>query len=300
MRQPAINPIEPNAAHAKASLLWLGAMTMLAALAFWVFFQASKLSVFAGANPFAEDPVDAIGSIGFEVAVVAGLLSLARAVRIVRSGALDDHRPRLILRGAAIVLMSLGTTLIADGIREVQQPGWDVSVWGKALILGLVVLALLGVLTALALIQAARSMAALPPARSSNGSGWLGEALEDVFLVAWRPLVGLARWVPPLGHITRWAEGLWRGPLALRLRAALAWASPRTRPWRFALLAGLAAGIALSAAHATEGLPPDLGRVVLVSLVFVGIEFAATVAGFLVLGGFLGLRPPLRAGIREL
>src|SRR5713101_7517309 len=172
---------------------------------------------------------------------------------------------------------------------EIQQPGWDASVWGKLLIIGLVGLALLGALAGLALIRAARSIRALPPVRSSSGSGWLGEAMEDVFLVGWVPLAWLGRQAPPLGQLSRWAEGLWQGPLARRLRRAFAWASPWTHPWRFALLAGLAAGVGLAAAHTREGLPPNLGTLVLVSLVFIGFEFVATVAGFLVLGGFLGL-----------
>ncbi len=286
--------MDAGPALARANLLWAGATAMAAALAFWAFFQASKWPVFAGANPFAEDPVDAIGSIGFEVAVVAGLLSLARALRVYQARALDDHRPRLILRGVGIVLLALGTTVVADAIQEIQQPGWNTSIWGKLLILGLACLAAFGLLIAVMLAGAARGVWAAPASPSSNGSGWLGEAIEDVFLMGWLPLAWLGRRVPPLGRVTRWAESIWRGPSVRRLGAALAWASPWTHPWRFALLTGLAAGVGLAAAHATEGLPPDLGRVVLVSLVFIGIEFVATVAGFLVLGGFLGLRPPLK------
>jgi hypothetical protein len=288
-----------SAARARSRLLWAGAAAMLAALAFWAFFQASKWPLFGSANPFADDPVDAIGSIGFEIAVVAGLLSLARAARLRQLGALDQHRPTLILRGGLIVLLALFVTLAADGVMEIQHPGWDVSVWGQALILGLVALAVLGALAGVLLARAARAVAVLPPTRSALGSGWLGEALEDVFLLGWQPVTWFGSHVPLLGHATRWMVGLWRGPLALRLRATLAGVSPWTHPWRFTLLAGLAAGVGLAAAHATEGLPPDLGRVVLVTLVFIGIEFVATVAGFLVLGGFLGLRPPLWTGRRS-
>jgi hypothetical protein len=282
-------------ARARTKLHSAGAAAMIAALAFWAFFQASKWPVFAGANPFADDPVDAIGSIGFEIAVVAGLLSLARAARLHRLGTLDDHRPRLILRGGLIVLLALGVTVVADGLMEIRQPGWDASVWGKVLIIGLVGLALLGALAGLSLFQAARSLRALPPVPSSSGSGWLGEAMEDVILLGWGPLAWLGQQAPPLGQLLRWAEGLWQGPLAQRLRRAFAVASPWTHPWRFALLAGLAAGVGLAAAHTREGLPPNLGTLVLVSLVFIGFEIVATVAGFLVLGGFLGLRPPLKS-----
>ncbi len=294
MAQGNARNTESAESPAQKRLLRAAALAILAALAFWAFFQASKGPVFADANPFAEDPVDAVGSIGFEVAIVAGLLSLARALRWRRLGALDGHRPRFALRGIGIVVLAVGVTVLADGVQEVRQPGWGVSIWGRVLILGLAGLALLGLVTAVALWQAARSLSALAPALPTNGSGWLGEALEDVFLMGWVPVTWLANRVMVLGRLARWAEDLWRGTLALRLRSALAWASPWSHPWRFALLAGLGAGIGIAAAHTAEGLPPTLWQLALVSMVFIGAEFAATVAGFLVLGGFLGLRPPLR------
>ena len=170
--------------------------------------------------------MDAIGSICCELAAAAEILNLARALRVFQSGALDDHRPRLVLHGAVIMFLAMGTTLVADGIREVPQPGWDVSVWGKVLIMGLAGLALLGVLTALALIQAAQSVWALPTVPQPSTSGWLGEAMEDAFLLVWLPAGWLERRLPSFGQLRRFAEGVWRGPLALRLKVQLAWASP--------------------------------------------------------------------------
>ena len=290
---PAKTNPPADSSATRANLLWAAGAAMLAALAFWAFFQASKIPVFRGANPFAEDPADAVSSIGFEIAVVAGLLSLARAVQLQRQGTLDEHRPELIVRGGLIVVLTLAAGVIADTITEIQHPGWAVSVWGKVLILGLVGLALLGALAAALLVRATRSVWSLPSAPGARGSGWLGEALEDVFLLGWLPAAWLGRQLTPLGGLLRWLDGLWRGPFLVRLRWALGWLSPWRHPWRFALLAGLAAGLGLAAAHATEGPPNDLAQFVFVSLVFVGIEFAATVAGFLILGGFLGLRPPL-------
>jgi len=296
-------PARPNrsaaSSAARASLLQAAAVAMLAALAFWAFFQASKSPVFRGANPFAEDPADAVSSIGFEIALVAGLLSLARAVRLRELGAFDDHRPELVIRGGLIVLLTVFAGVAADTITEFQRPGWNVSIWGKVLIAGLAGLALLAIVTAALLVRATRRIWVLPATSGARGSGWLGEAMEDVFLLGWLPAAWAGQRLPPLGGLLRWLAGLWRGAFALRLRAALGWLSPWTHPWRFALLAGLVAGLALAAAHAREGPPDDLGQFVVVSLVFVGIEFAATLAGFVILGGFLGLRPPLRAGRRS-
>ncbi len=277
----------------RASLLWAAGAALLAGLAFWAFFQASKFPVFRGANPFAQDPADAVSSIGFEIAVVAGILSLARAMQLQRLGALDDHRPELIVRGGLVVVLTLSAGVAADSLTEIQHPGWNVSVWGKVLIMSLVGLALLGALATVLLVRATRSVWLLPSAPGARGSGWLGEALEDVFLLGWLPLVWAGQRLSLLGGLLLWLEDHWRGAFMQRLRWALGWLSPWRHPWRFALLAGLAAGIGLAAAHATEGPPNDLGQFILVSLVFVGIEFGATAAGFLLLGGFLGLRPPL-------
>jgi hypothetical protein len=65
-------------------------LTFMASLIFWAFFQLSKSPAFAAVNPFAEDPVDAIGSIAVQVALAVSLLS-AGARRASKPNGNDIH-----------------------------------------------------------------------------------------------------------------------------------------------------------------------------------------------------------------
>jgi hypothetical protein len=54
-------------------------------------------------------------------------------------------------------------------------------------------------------------------------------------------------------------------------------------------------GIGLALAHGLEEGPPiDLALAALASLIFIGIELVVVLIGYLALGGFLGLRRPLK------
>ena len=73
------------------------------------------------------------------------------------------------------------------------------------------------------------------------------------------------------------------------------WIGPRAHPWRFCASVGLALGIALAAVHGLEEGPAfNLPLSVLAGIIFIVVEVAAVLTGFLLLGGFLGLRPPLK------
>lgn len=43
-----------------------------------------------------------------------------------------------------------------------------------------------------------------------------------------------------------------------------------------------------------EGLPPSLGIGLLVAGIFISVELAATLVGFAIFGGYLGLRPAFK------
>ncbi len=72
------------------------------------------------------------------------------------------------------------------------------------------------------------------------------------------------------------------------------WLNPRLHPWRLAYGVGILAGVGLAAAQLREGLPPSLKVGLEVTIVLAGGEFLAVLLGFAVLGGYLGLRPPVR------
>ena len=57
------------------------ALIFAVAILFYLFFQVNKRSPFVEANPFANDPYDAVGSIAIQLAFLIGLLSYARVIR---------------------------------------------------------------------------------------------------------------------------------------------------------------------------------------------------------------------------
>ena len=88
---------------------------------FGVFFQVNKAGPFRNLNPFAQDPYDAIGSFGVQAALVGGVLSIARSVRM-RNDPSQSRKVRLVLRGDVIVLAAVGIPLLADATAELTHP----------------------------------------------------------------------------------------------------------------------------------------------------------------------------------
>lgn len=73
-----------------------------------------------------------------------------------------------------------------------------------------------------------------------------------------------------------------------------AWLSPSTHPWRFVICFGIALGLLIPVAEfLKEGSPEHYQIALLVIAIFILGELGATLLGFLMFGGFLGLRPPL-------
>ena len=58
------------------------ALITLAALIFYLFFQINKGKPFRDINPFGEDPYDAVGSLAVQGALLIGILTYARALRL--------------------------------------------------------------------------------------------------------------------------------------------------------------------------------------------------------------------------
>ena len=104
------------------------------------FFGVSKHS-FAEVNPFAEDPFDAVGSFGVQLAPFAALLSLLRILRPYPTRAIPAAQAPFILRGLQVSVLAVAATLAADGIALVRTPEiWIHLAAGRAL--GLLTLAL--------------------------------------------------------------------------------------------------------------------------------------------------------------
>jgi hypothetical protein len=92
---------------------------------FWIFFDASKHNdLFMKANVFLEDPYDAVGSFGVQLAALGALLSFVRLLRPYPQGITCDALRRII-RGEAVALCAVSVTLSADGLAMLRYlHGW--------------------------------------------------------------------------------------------------------------------------------------------------------------------------------
>lgn len=101
-------------------------ITFLLAVLFYLFFQTTKHNAaLSQVNAFAEDPYDAVGSFGFQLAVFTALLSLIRAFRPYYDKQASDSQKLLLLRSEYLSCLSVAVTLIADIIAMIRYP----SVW---------------------------------------------------------------------------------------------------------------------------------------------------------------------------
>jgi hypothetical protein len=257
------------------------ALVTLSAVAFYLFFVISKAAPFRDINPFGDDPYDAVGSFGFQVALVAGILTYARALRLRESHA-QAAKLRLILRGNMVVLFAILVTLVADAVAEIVRP-FPPSYWGAVLDWGLVLMFVLCFSSVTALVAVFRQIRT--PATPPNLTP--ADGLDDLWTLVCVPVTRAAAMFPP--RFVGWVQAFHSD----RLFSMLPWTNPRHHPWRFACALGAAAGVGLSVAHLQEGLPPSFAIFLLITAIFICFEFTAALAGFLALGGYLGLRPSL-------
>lgn len=273
------------------SLLNATLLTLTASVAFGALFQLSKQPVFVNVNPFAEDPADAVGSIAVQVAACVAVLTLARVAGF--APAPSDYRRRLILRGNFLVLAAIAITLLADTVLEIQHPSWNISIWGQLLVIGLIVVAGLasaaGVATAKAWQQARSIQLPIDPTEHPEA---LAETLDDLWLLVCITLHWFERAFSILRRPLSWIEKI--GGAVLNMIDNLPVIGVRRHPWRFCVLVSLGAGLALSVVHAVrEGLPDNIAAAIMAAAIFMAAEFVAALSSYVILGGFLGIRPRL-------
>lgn len=249
------------------------------ALGFLGFFQLSKASPLREVNPFGDDPYDAVGSVAVQLALLCGALSYARALRLLHT---RDEVPktRLILRGDLIVLTAVFTALAADGFAEAARPQ-PASFLGSILLLALLGLASLGCVCSILLARAFSRIQFAPAPTGLTPA----DAIDDLWTLIRLPLSRAAPLLPR--PILNWIEHFSSDRLFSRLR----WLDPRLHPWRFAALVGVLSGGLLTAAQFREGLPPSAKSAIIVASIIISVEASATMVGFALFGGQLGLRP---------
>jgi len=267
------------AAHHTKSIYRVTALVTFAAIAFYLFFTVSKNPPFRDINPFNDDPYDAFGSFGFQVALLTAIVTYARALRL-RESVAQSAKARLILRGNIVVVSAILISLVADAAAEFLRP-FPPSYWGAILNWALLLMLALTFSCVLALIVVFRRIRTPePPPNLTPADG-----LDDLWTLIRIPMVKSRAILP--ARLIGWTQTF----TADQFFSRLPWTSPRTHPWRFASCLGILAGVGLAVAHLQEGLPPSLAIGLLITVVFIGFEFAATLVGFVLLGGYLGLRP---------
>ena len=265
-------------------------ISLAAAAGFLAAFQLSKLGAIQAISPFADDPPDAVASIGVQVALAGALIAAIRWVRLAGDPEFSTRRARLILPGCALVAASIGLTVLVDAASLVSSPPAP-SPWASALIAGVVVVGLLGTAAGIATWGAWLGLRVLPSTEPTPEHPTFADLIEDGLAVVERTQQLIGRRVPSLSD---WLAGAYR--LVDRLWSWLnrSWISPRLHPWRFVIgVSLLCAAWLLTAKFIFEGAAPTALVGFKVVAIFVGVELAAVLGGYLIFGGWLGIRPPL-------
>lgn len=257
-------------------------LIFLAAVLFCIFFQINKREPFCDINPFNVDPYDAVGSFAFQAAFLIGILTYARALRLLEDPLQQAGKSRLILRGNAFVLSAIAITLVADAVAIILHP-LAPSFWETVLQVELAAMMLLATVCGIGLVRFWRRTKTAPP----PGDLTPADAIDDLWTLVRVPIKKTSAYLPRgfVEWISRWNSD--------RFFARIGWFNPRFHPWRFACLPGLLVGILLVIAQLQEGLPPSLAIGLLATGIFIFGEFFGVLIGFAVAGGFLGLRPNL-------
>ena len=264
------------------------ALITIVTIVFFLFFQLNKSGPFRDVNPFGEDPYDAVGSFAIQGALLIGMLTYARAVRFIESPS-QALKLRLILRGNVLVLGAILVTLLTDAIAEVSSP-FQPSYWGNVMLLEQVFMFLLGLISTFALVVVFKEI----QTGTQQGDLTPADGIDDLWTLVRVPVTKASALLPPA--FVEWVERF----NSDRLFARVPWLNPRSHPWRFACLLGLSVGIGLLLAQFQEGLPPSLMTGLLVAGIFLSAELCATLLGFTILGGYLGLRPTIHKRIVNL
>ncbi len=121
------------------SLKTISFVVFLLTIFFLAFFDNSKnIPLLAVVNPFAEDPYDAVGSFGIQLAIFSALLSLIRAFRPYATKETPSNQQLLILRGETVALLSIIVTLTGDIVALLRYPSMWINSSGGRILMGLV------------------------------------------------------------------------------------------------------------------------------------------------------------------
>jgi hypothetical protein len=168
------------------------------ALLFFLFFDQSKHQpALAAASPFLDDPFDAVGSFGIQLALLAAVLSLVRLLRPYPHERLSSHAVTRILHSNIVALLAVLVTLAADAVAVLRfHRVWTQASAGRLLAGMLAGLFILAVLTGWLTFDfgrvQARSAGLFPASRpwiKAAAASLAGLIVLAVYPVAWRQSV---------------------------------------------------------------------------------------------------------------
>ena len=260
---------------------------------FWILFQLSKIRAIQNVAHFADDPYDAIASFAVQIAFAVALLSLARLVSIKNEDGLRQRLP-FLLRGILIIALCIAITLAVDVVALAQAWPLTLSAQMYFLLAGLVLLTLLAAETGMLLHKARRGTGKI---LVEPAPGALGQAIGDCWTLVALPPNWLVAHLTFLKPIWNWADSF-AHKIADAWNKRMPFANPYLHPWNFAMLFAALLGFAimgviLVSERIVEGGPPNLYIGFLLACIFFGGEMVAIFLSFLLLGGFLGLRPKI-------
>jgi hypothetical protein len=193
-------------------------LTVVLAALFYLFWQITKHQpALSQVNAFAEDPYDAVGSFGTQLAVFTALLSLVRAFRPYQLNKVLDGQKVHLVRAEYITCLSVAVTLVTDIVAMIRYPSvWMSFTAGQILAVMVSGMAMLAALGGWLIHQATRE-SMLPSAQNgwarAIGISFVGVIILLLYPENWRQsvpggalltvLVGTTLFIAPI-----WAWGM--------------------------------------------------------------------------------------------
>ncbi len=232
------------------SLIMLTLFAFFMAIAFHLFFQASKhIPFLSSVTPFLEDPYDAVGSFGIQIAVSIGLLNLIRIYLIIKSEA--KERYLFVLKGNLFLAWTIIFTIVVDIIAIIKAGIHTPSNNSEIVLYSLMlILIIAGVIILLKSYGSKKYFTKQYQESAKNRN-------ELDLLFKWKYLNQI---------------------------------NPQIHPIRFSLLISITIGLLISLTQLIgERPPPNFKLAILVFFVFLTIESAGVFMGLLIFGKYLGI-----------
>jgi hypothetical protein len=276
---------------------------------FNLFFDRTKhIPGLVSVNPFAEDPFDAVGSFGIQLGAACAMLAALRAFRTNLKTESLYNRYTYTLRAAGASMLAIIVTMLADLGALVRYPSlWRGSTGGTLLLAfttGLLLLAS-GFCAYLIGLANRRSVCSKNPLRKPQivpflillfllviyPAGWR-EGTAGAIITAGAGLVFLFVSVALLSKAMFPCPDVPEKDLIddLNLNRMPGLLNPRNHEWTLLALVAVILGILFACIEIVgEGVAAEIGRRLLVPLVFIFLESAGVFLGYALFRRFLGI-----------